>query len=154
LPTRLHRPRQTQPNLLDRYLSHPWEVGVVSGVWIALGAVLCWSWVGGPGPSTVLGELLPPWAAGGVSIALLASGLGVLTAVVWTGKDSTAWRIELLSLPLGIASWVAYALVSPSLFWQILAVGYVIGGIGRFVAGWLNMRRPAQVIVLVGRDTA
>jgi len=39
-------------------------------------------------------------------------------------------------------------------FWQILAIGYVIGGIGRFVAGWLNMRRPAQVIVLVDRDVA
>jgi len=126
----------------------------VSGVWIALGAVLCWSWVGGPGPATVLGQLLPAWAAGGVSIALLASGTGVLLAVVWTGKDSTAWRIELLSLPLGVVSWAAYGLVSPSLFWQILAIGYVIGGVGRFIAGWLNMRRPAQVIVLVGRDSA
>ena len=149
MPTRLHRPLNNTPTTLDRVLAHPWELAVVSGVWVALGGLLCWSWIDpGGGPVTILRHL-PAWAAGGVAVALLASGLLVLTAVAWPGKDSTAWRIELFALPLGIAAWVSYGVVTPSPFWQIIATGYVIGSLVRFVAAWLNMRRPVRVVVIV-----
>ncbi len=149
MPTRLHRPLNNTPTAVDRTLAHPWELAVVAGVWAALGALLCWSWIDpGGGPVTIL-QRLPAWAAGGVAVALLVSGLLVLTAVAWPGKDSTAWRIELFALPLGAAAWASYAAVSPSAFWRVIAAGYVIGAIVRFIAAWLNMRRPIRVVVIV-----
>ena len=153
MPTRLHRPmHEGAPNILDRVLAHPWELGVVAGVWATMGALLCWTWVApGNGPTTIL-TTLGPALAGGVAVALLISGLLVLAAVAWPGKDSTAWRIELIGLPLGISAWLAYAIVATSLWWQIIALGYVAGGTIRLVAAWLNMRRPVKTLVVLVED--
>lgn len=150
MPTRLHRPmHEGTPTILDRVLAHPWELGVVSGVWATMGALLCWTWIiPGDGPTTVLTTLGPALAAG-VAVALLISGLLVLAAVAWPGKDSTAWRIELFALPLGISAWLAYAIVTPSIWWQVVALGYVVAGSIRLVAAWLNMRRPVQTVLVL-----
>ena len=149
MPTRLYRPIREHLTTLDHVMAHEAKFSLVAGIWTTIGLVLCWTWIDpGGGPHTILSDL-PPWAAGGVSVALLVSGLLVLTAVAWPGKDSTAWRIELFALPLGIAAWVSYGVVTPSPFWQIIATGYVIGSLVRFVAAWLNMRRPVRVVVIV-----
>lgn len=153
MPTRLHKPMHEPARLTDRVLAHPWELGAVSGAWTALGALLCWSWIDpGGGPSTVLSGM-SAWIAGAVAVSLLLSGLMILIAVTWPGRDSAAWRIELFGLPLGISAWASYGLVAPSAFWKILALGYVIGATLRLIAAWLNMRQPTQVIVLPPTDT-
>lgn len=150
MPTRLHKPlREGPPRITDRILAHPWELTIVSGAWAIFGGLLCWAWIDpGGGPSTILHQL-DDWAAGAVAVALLASGLLVLAAVLWPGKDSTAWRLELAALPLGGAAWLAYALVASSPFWQVLGVCYAAGCTITMISAVLSLRRPASRVVIV-----
>ena len=148
MPTRLHRARHEPPSLVDRWLAHPIETHTFGGTWTALGLLLTWTWIDpGGGPSTVLQDM-HPLIAGGVAVALLAAGLGILLAIFWTGKDSTSWRIELSALPLGVAAWASYAVAASSPFWIVLALGYVTGGTVRWWAIWVNTRNPRLTVVV------
>lgn len=153
MPTRLHRPPHDRPpSLRDHVLAHPWDIGVVAGVWVTLGALLCWTWIDpGGGPATVLSEL-NPWAAAGVSLALLVSGLGVMAAIVWPGREIVAWRCELYGLPLGLAAWASYGLATDSTIWKVIAGGYLVGGIIRLIAAWLNIRHPVAAVVIITEE--
>ena len=149
MPTRLYRPTHERVTTFDRVTAHEWQATVVGGTWVTLGALLSWTWIDpGTGPRTVLSQL-PAWAAGGVALALLVCGIAVLTAVVWPGKDSTAWRTELVALPLGVSAWGLYAIVSPSIFWQAIAFWYIVGAALRVRTVWASLHQPPQVVVLV-----
>ena len=149
MPTRLHRPFRENPTTLDRVSAHEWQATIVGPAWALLGGLLCWTWIDpGGGPVTVLSSM-SAWIAGGVAVALLVCGIAVTVAVVWPGKDSTAWRIELVALPLGLMAWLSYAIVSPSLFWQVIAYGYVLGAVLRLRVAWLAFHRPQRVLVVV-----
>lgn len=151
MPTRLYQPPTNgeRYSALDRLTAHEWASTIVGGAWAAIGAVLCWSWVRGGGPATVLSQL-SEWQAGAIAVVLLVCGLAVLTAIVWPGEDATAWRIELIALPIGVGAWVAYAVASPSIFWQIIAAGYVLGAVLRFRTAWLSFHQPQRVVILEG----
>ena len=142
MPTRLYRPVREKLTTLDHVMAHEAKFSLVAGIWTTLGLVLCWTWIDpGGGPATVLSRL-HPWAAGGVAVALLVSGLLVCAAIVWR-DDRVAWRLELTALPLGASAWIAYAAVSPSIFWRIIAAGYVTFVALRLLDAWLTLRRGA-----------
>lgn len=153
MPTRLYRPDAVvRYSALDRLTAHEWSSTIVAGVWTAIGGLLCWLWVyPGGGPTTVLSQM-SVWHAGSVAVALLVCGIALLTSIVWPGKDATAWRIELSALPLGATAWASYAVVSPSIFWQIVAAGYVAGSALRFRAAWRGFHRPHQQVVVLIHD--
>lgn len=150
MPTRLHRPANHKPpSTIDHILAHPWEFFAIGGMWATLGALLCWSWIDpGGGPSTVL-QTMQPWVAAGVAIALLLAGLALMTAIVWPGKDSTAWFLELYALPFGVVAWASYAVVAPSPFWLAICLGQVFSGMTRWWVALRNARKPQQALMLV-----
>jgi len=150
LPNRTHRARHDPPSVTDRLLAHPYETTVIGGLWTAIGAVLTGAWLTGIGPSTIL-SALPAWQASLVPILLLSSGIGVLTAIFWRGRDSTAWGIELVMLPLGAAAWLAYGIAAPSWAWQLVSFAFFFGATGRYIAAILNRRNPAGALVIDGK---
>lgn len=148
MPTRTHRARHEPPSLFDHWLAHPWQIHTVGGTWTALGAMLAWTWIDpGAGPATILTRM-PAWVAGGVAIALLLSGAGILLAAAWTGRDSTSWRIELAAIPLGVAAWASYAVVATSTPWVIISIGFIAGALVRWAAVWANARNPQLTVIL------
>lgn len=153
MPTRIHRARREPPSLTDRWLAHPIETHAFGGTWTALGALLTWTWIDpGGGPATVL-QHMHPWIAGAVAVALLFSGLGILLAIAWTGKDSTSWRIELSALPLGVFAWSSYVIAASSPYWIIMALGMASGAAVRWWAIWVNTKDPKLTLV-VDSETA
>ena len=148
MPTRLYRPARQKLTTLDHVMAHEAKFSLVAGIWTSLGLVLCWTWIDpGGGPTTILSRL-HPWAAGGVAVALLVSGLLVTAAIVWP-DDRVAWRLELTALPLGASAWICYAAVSPSIIWRIIAFWYVAFVTLRLLDAWLTARHPAPVVVVL-----
>lgn len=155
MPTRLHRARHEPPNVLDRALSHPWELTIVGGAWTTFGAMLCATWMlPGEGPSGVM-RTVGPLTAGLLSIMLLLGGLCMIVAVLWPGKDSTAWGFEFVGLPFGAGAWFVYgiaAAMNGGIWWPILAAMYFGGAVGRFTAAILARRSPVGLVLIQAAD--
>lgn len=157
MPTRLHRPIHEKSTTLDRALAHPHELTIVGLAWAVFGGMLCYTWmIPGVGPSTVLGTL-NPLVASLLSVMLLTGGLCIILAVLWPGKDSTAWGFEFVGLPLGAGAWFVYgtaALLDGGIWWPVLAACYTAGAALRFVAAVLARRKPTSLVLVTTNDDA
>ena len=70
------------------------------------------------------------------------AGARELMGMLW-GRE-----IELAALPLGITAWASYAVVASSIFWIVIALGYITGAAVRWWAIWINTRNPRLTIVV------
>lgn len=150
MPTRLYLTRHEPPTLTDRALAHPFELTVVGAVWFIFGLYLNATWITGSGPSTIISQL-PSLAAAVISLVILAGGTFVLLAVLWPGRDSTAWVLEMYGLVFGASAWIGYGIVADGIIWRTLASAYVAGSLVRFLAVASRRKSPPGVVIRDGR---
>lgn len=145
MPTRTYTSPHDPPWPTDRIIYHAWAFWVGGLCWATLGTLLALEWARTGHAYGALSNIALAGAAY-IVVALMASGLAVVVAVLWPGSDSTAWTLRVVALLIGSGAWGAFALApGTSVWWQVLAAAFVGAALSEVYAAVVSRERHHRI---------